>query len=102
MIVKGFTLSLKPGDNFCKINDGKVIQIHNIVNYNSKVYILGKYYKSVKDAYTYPVKSSLLGIEKLSKLSSLKAWPADLFVKKCYFMPDSVSSGISVPILHDN
>ncbi|XP_054261012.1 uncharacterized protein LOC128985493 [Macrosteles quadrilineatus] len=97
--LQGYVLTIFTGNNCCKFSDGSIVKIDNIVERDGSIMILGKAFSKVSEFFTEPCNSSLLGIFKVSDLSSLKSWNLADVVLKCILLP--YSDGFVVyPLLH--
>lgn len=93
------TFSLKRGDN-CVSFDGEIGVIQNIILSEGVLYALVKKFRHACDFFEYPVKSSFLGIYKVSQMAeSLVKIVLDNNVQKCTLYPHNDVS-ISFPLLH--
>ena len=96
----GLKLSVSPADCCCALQDGSIILLENIAQSKENTTVLiGRKFLSVKDLYTIPCNSSLLGIHRVSALSSLSSWPLESFKSKCFRIPFEEDFAV-IPLLH--
>lgn len=62
---------------------GCIIVTLNFAASNENVIVIGKKYKTLKDFYTKPCKSSKLNIYKVYNLGNLHTWSLDQVANKC-------------------
>jgi len=62
IVFPNFTLKIKNSDNCCSLNNGDIVLIKNFASNDKNTVIIGNKYKSKKDFYNEPCKSSDLGI----------------------------------------
>ena len=79
-------------DRYVILNDGKVVQISNLVNNLTGIHIIGKYFTAKEDFYTSPLNSTRLEISSvnLKSLSRLQSWPISSMKCKVLFIPKKV------------
>ncbi|CAN7979093.1 unnamed protein product [Ixodes persulcatus] len=100
VICHGQSLKTTQGDNCILLSNNSVAIVENILTYERQVNVVGMLFRTVEDLYSYPCRSSLLGVVMvgspsphnfLCKLSDVKA--------KCFPYP-SGSTYACFPILH--
>ncbi len=85
---KNFTLTAKDGDNCVLLNDSVVVKIANIVELSCKPFIIGRYFRHLKNLYPHPFDSTDFDIFQCSDLSDeLLYWPLEFVRFKMYLMP---------------
>ncbi|XP_070168647.1 uncharacterized protein [Polyergus mexicanus] len=103
MIVNGVTFQLGQRDSCLKTSDGDIMIITNIIQRNdNSVCVVGNKYRHSVDYYDYPLPSSVLGISKVSRLSTTRnVLQLSNIQSKCWFIhiPHS-ESYLSIPLLH--
>ncbi|KAK4884922.1 hypothetical protein RN001_001193 [Aquatica leii] len=86
-------------------NDTKIIEIHNIIQKNNNVIIVGKAFTEYSSLYTYPINSSDLNIYVLRKLSDVvHVWPISDIGGKCivYHNTNEHDSFTCFPLIHNS
>jgi len=93
-----FGLGIK---NSCfKTNTGDVVLLKNIVRSGRRVCFVGQRFLMYEDFYDYPIPSSDLGIQSVSRLDERRrVYRLKDVLAKCWLMPNS-DYFVSVPILH--
>lgn len=88
-------------DNICGTADGVIIQVENIAfSDNLQVpVVIGREFVNKCDFYKVPIKSSQIGIFKVTQLSNLKVWPLSQITMKYVQLPYK-SAKIVLSILH--
>lgn len=103
MIVSGITFQLGQRDSCLKTLDGDIMIITNIIQRNdNSVCVVGNKYRHSVDYYDYPLPSSVLGILKVTHLSTTRnVLELSNIQAKCWFIhiPHSESC-LSIPLLH--
>ncbi|XP_064465345.1 uncharacterized protein LOC135376812 [Ornithodoros turicata] len=84
-----FFLQVNGRDSVCVLSDGTIVEILNIVcpANTQEACILGRKFIEKHDLYTYPCKSTMLGICKVSRMSVLQSWPLSSVQFKCVRLP---------------
>ena len=96
-----FSLSVKPGDNACRLKDGKIVVIENILKESESVKIVGKCFQKAIEFYERPCLSTELGIFKVSRLSnSCYAWAISCVSEKYIFLPSHKGKVVAIPLRH--
>lgn len=102
----GFTLIIGDRKDNCFLTyDGTIVILRNIIfnRKNNSLVIIGQYFTVVKDFYTLPCKSQLVGIYLVSKLSDLKQWPINgIIKKKCLRVPWKKNKNVIISLLHSH
>lgn len=94
------TFNLNGRDCYFRTTDGVTVLLKNIVCRGSKIFLVGCRFLRYEDFYTYPVRSSELGIFSVSHLDERRRVYRFRDVEcKCWMMPDG-DSFLCVPILH--
>lgn len=86
----------------CVLKDGSCLKVLNIVQSTDDVFILGKVnkYSTKQDLFTYPCKSSFLGVDIVSRLSStVKCVPLNNIMSKCVLLPFE-NNAVIFPLLN--
>lgn len=99
--IRSIKINLSNANCCCKLNDDSIIQVENIAHSaEKKLVFVGRKFLDVKDLYSIPCPSSLLGIHHVSNLSpNLSFWPCSELTFKCFRMP--VKGGFAViPLIH--
>lgn len=85
LVFKNFQFMIKSyssADCYCLLDDGFVVEIHNIEQSDKQIFILGKCFLSYKSFYKYPIDSKKLFIYILSNLSKdLELWIVHILKK---------------------
>lgn len=85
---KNFCFSTSRPDNICKLLEGDIVEIENIVMKDQEVFIIGKKFLKGTDFFTQPCQSSLLGICMVEeKGKNLSFWPLNRISNKCLLLP---------------
>lgn len=88
-------------DSYVQIDGNTVCKVMNIVRFRSQVIVVYKAYEILQDAYDYPIKSSQLGIYKISGLGNTLFYTALGNITLKYFcMPLKDEWYVIVPIRH--
>lgn len=93
-------------DCHVQLISNEIVRIFNIVQKNeeSDYYIVGRKYKKIDDFYTYPIKSSVLNIHKISDLEeNIHLFPVTDIKTKLIVLSETAgnsSSYVSFPLLH--
>lgn len=89
-ICKGSTLSFNVADWCFSTSDGDICLFTNAINTpNGEILLAGFKFESQEDYYDFPIKSSELGILKVSRLSDTKSyWNLHKFEHKCVLLRD--------------
>lgn len=91
-------------NSYCLTNQGKVLQVQNIICVDSKTYLVVKYFQSYDSLYKYPLDSKDLKIFVLANLNpKLELCPMNEVASKCIvlFSKDQNNKcAISFPIIH--
>ena len=83
-----FQFSINGSDNYCQTNDGSICQIENIIVIENVAFFYVSKFDLTTDFFEKPIKSSLVGIYKCSKLNRVPHLIcATNVVAKCYKMP---------------
>ena len=79
-------------DRYVILNDGKVLQISNLVYNLAGIHIIGRYFTAKEDFYTSPLNSTRLEISSvnLKSLSRLQSWPISSMKCKALLIPKKV------------
>ncbi|KAM7293416.1 uncharacterized protein ISCGN_026546 [Ixodes scapularis] len=90
------------GDNCVLLSNNTSAIIDNILSYEGVIYIVGRLFGSAADLYTFPCKSSLLGVTAVSCLSPrCSVWKLQDIKAKCFLYPCD-SGHACFPILHSS
>lgn len=98
-----YIIKLNFSDNCVEMKNGDIVQIENIAtsNIDSNVVIIGRCFEKIDDYFEHPCKSSLLGIKKVSKISTLQFWPILDIKEKLVCLPlDQNGFFLVMPFLH--
>ena len=98
-----WSLSLKVGENCVMTEEGFPVLVRNIVVASSTVSLICTKFECVSEAFTYPLRSSMLGICKVEKEHrSLFSIPLSSVKCKCAYWPTlkRKDSFIVIPFLH--
>lgn len=94
-----FLLTTKEPDNCCCLLDGSIIIISNFASNDENNIIIGNKYKTLKDFYINPCKSSKLDIYKVCDLGNLQIWNLDQVAHKCIRLKYK-NKYVIFPLLH--
>lgn len=95
-----FTLKIKEPDNCCTLNNGDIILIKNIASNNENTVIIGNKFKSKKDFYNEPCKSSDLGIYLVKNVANnFQSWNINEISHKCIRL-NFEDNFVIFPLLH--
>lgn len=83
VVFEKFLLTNKEPDNCCCLLDGSIVVILNFASNNENTIIVGNKYKTLKDFYTEPCKSSKLNIYEVFDLDNLQIWNFNQIANKC-------------------
>ena len=103
MIVNDVTFQLGQRDSCLMTSDGDVMIIRNIIKRNdNSVCIVGNKFRQSEDYYDYPLPSSVLGILKVSRLSTTRnvLELSDIQAKNWLIHIPQSQSYLSIPLLH--
>lgn len=92
------TIKLDDNNSICTTQDGTCIKIVNIINSRNGIFLIGKQlqFAAKRDFFTYPCKSSLIGINVASKLSPhMIHIPISQVTSKCPFALQTTFSNFS-------
>jgi len=99
------TVSTRVNNCYAMLNDGKVVQIQNIIRKSKArdvrcVELLCKHFLMSTAFFKYPCSSEMIGIKKVSRLSQdiIRVQLADI-QRKCMILPRSTYM-VSYPLLH--
>ncbi|CAN7938072.1 unnamed protein product, partial [Ixodes hexagonus] len=97
-----FVVKTDARDSCFAMNDGSIVQVSNIASFSSgAACIVGTRFLVQSDLYTYPCKSSMLGIFEVSNPSNTTAWALEDISCKCLKF-EYESKKIVFPLVHDN
>jgi len=82
-VFKNFLLTIKEPDNCCCLLDGSIVVILNFASNNKNTIVIGNKYKTLKNFYTKPCKSSKLNIYEVCDFGNLQIWDLDQIANKC-------------------
>jgi len=99
IVFKKFILTNKKPDNCCRLFDGSIIVILNFAASNENIIVVGNKYKTLKDFYTKPCKSSKLNIYEVCNLCNLQTWNLDQIANKCVRLKYK-NTDVIFPLLH--
>ncbi|XP_071652770.1 uncharacterized protein [Temnothorax longispinosus] len=99
IVFEKFLLTNKEPDNCCCLLDGSIVTILNFASNNENIIVIGKKYKTPKDFYTEPCKSSKLNIYKVRDLGNLQTWNLNQIANKCVRLKYK-ETYIIFPLLH--
>ena len=81
---KSWTLKTdNAADRYVILNDGKVVQISNLVNNLTGIHIIGKYFTAKEDFYTSPLNSTRLEISSVNLKSLSRLHSCSISSMKC-------------------
>lgn len=84
---KNFSFTTRRPDSICKLIDGDIIEIENIVE-KGDIFIIGKKFLKGQDFFKQPCESSVLGISLVDeKENKLSFWPLNRISNKCLLLP---------------
>lgn len=102
-IVIGKTfLEITERNNCFKCKNGNIILLKNIIyTTRREVKLVGLRFNEMVDYYQYPLRSSLLGVWKVSQIDQEKTY-IDIgeFKEKCCLLPCGIEEFVAVPLLH--
>jgi len=95
-------LALNDADRCFMTSENVIVLLSNIVQPDERhVVLVGRKFISKENVYEYPIHSSLIGIFQVSNLSNERQfWDIQQLSRKCYLIPDTNNSFISIPLTH--
>lgn len=100
IIVNNIIFQVNSRDSCFTTDEGKIVILKNTVYKEDDVILVGNIFRKVTDFYTYPLKSSELGIVKVSQLDDNKfLFTLESIVAKCWLIP-SEDEYVRTPLLH--
>lgn len=102
LYINGFRIAVGLRDSVCKLKNGDIISVDSIkCRSRDRVILQGYKYLDVRDYYTYPVSSSLIGIVKVSGPSKVcVSFSAESIDAKCVLLPLEGADLICIPLIH--
>ncbi|XP_077558139.1 uncharacterized protein LOC144173702 [Haemaphysalis longicornis] len=100
VVFHGHTIKTAQGDNCVLLTTDESVVVDNILSHDRKLYIVGRHFRIVQDLYTYPCRSSLLGVVMVSSLSAHSVvYKLSDIKAKCFLYPRG-NAYACLPILH--
>ncbi len=80
-------------DCYVILNDGNVVEINNLVQNSSGIYIIGKQFTAKSDLFCLPLQSTRLGIFSVQRRfsSPYRSWPISLIKSKALLIPTELN-----------
>ncbi|CAN8023116.1 unnamed protein product [Ixodes persulcatus] len=100
VICHGQSLKTTQADNCILLSNNSVAIVENILTYDRHVNVVGRLFHTVEDLYSYPCRSSLLGVVMVGSPSPHNFVCKLSDVKAKYFLDPSGSTYACFPILH--
>lgn len=102
VIYPQFTIALFENANCVQLKNGSICIIENIATSTENTVIIGKQFLEMRDFFTKPYKSSIVGIYKVSQLSNERqTWNLEDIVHKAMKLPIDENTFYVVILLHD-
>lgn len=87
-------------DSCFKTNTGQIVILKNIVRREDNIIFVGNIFSNINDFYTYPLRSSELGIVKVSELIEERMlFTLNDIIAKCWLIPVR-DEYVCIPLLH--
>lgn len=98
--VNGVVLKVNKRNSCFRTKTGEVVCLQNIILQDRQVILVGFLFQNHADVYEYPLRSSILGIVKVSNLEERRVFfHLEQVQAKCWLIPDG-NSYVCVPLLH--
>lgn len=98
--VNGVVLKVNKRDSCFRTKADEVVCLQNIILQDRQVILVGFLFQNYDDVYEYPLRSSILGIVKVSNLEKQRVFfHLEQVEAKCWLIPDK-NSYVCVPLLH--
>lgn len=100
ILLPKFILGTDVGNNCCKMVDGSVVIISNVIETNSVISIVGKPFSMLSEFYVKPFPSSNIGVYFGKHLGILQSWNVKDIMEKCIKLPFK-DGYVIYPFLHE-